>query len=91
VKSKFTGNTGCNTMRGAFWFSNNDSSLSFSDKINTTKMACQGYNESTFIKSLQHATHFRLRGGVLSLLADDNTELSRWLRKPSAPAKSAKA
>jgi heat shock protein HslJ len=91
VKSKFTGNTGCNTMRGGFWFSKNDSSLSFSDKIITTKMACQGYNEGAFIKSLQHATHFRLRGGVLSLLADDNSELSRWVRKPSAPSKAAKA
>jgi len=91
VKSRFSGNTGCNTMRGQFWFSKNDSSLSFSDKIITTKMACQGYNEGAFIKSLQHATHFRLRGGVLSLLADDNTELSRWMRKPSTPAKSIKA
>jgi heat shock protein HslJ len=91
VKSRFTGNTGCNTMRGSFWFSKNDSSLSFSDKIITTRMACQGYNEKAFIKSLQHATHYRLRKGVLSLLADDNAELSRWMRKPTVPAKSIKA
>jgi heat shock protein HslJ len=86
VKSRFSGNTGCNTMRGQFWFSKSDSSLSFSDKIITTKMACQGYNEAAFIKSLQHANHYRLRNGVLSLQAD-NTELSRWMRKPSVPAK----
>jgi heat shock protein HslJ len=91
VKSHFSGNTGCNSMRGSFWFSKNDSSLSFSDKITTSRMACQGYNEGAFIKSLQHATHFRLRNGVLSLVADDNTELSRWMRKPTAPAKAIKA
>jgi heat shock protein HslJ len=91
AKSRFTGNTGCNPMHGEFWYSKNDSSLSFSDKIITTKMACPGYNEGAFIKSLQHATHFRLRDGVLSLMADDNSELSRWVRKPSAPAKALKA
>src|ERR1700743_272067 len=37
AKSRFTGNTGCNSMRGEFWFSGNDSSLSFSDKIISTK------------------------------------------------------
>ena len=91
AKSRFTGNTGCNTMRGQFWFSKSDSSLSFSDKIITTKMACPGYNEAAFIKSLQHANHYRLRNGVLSLMADDNTELSRWLRKPSVQPKTSKA
>src|ERR1700754_4863181 len=30
TKSRFTGNTGCNTMRGQFWSSGTDSSLSFS-------------------------------------------------------------
>ncbi len=91
VKSVFTGNTGCNTMRGAFWFSKNDSSLSFSDKIATTKMACQGYNEPAFMKSLHNTVHYRLRQGMLTLLADDHTELSRWVRKPSVLPKVIKA
>lgn len=91
TKSHFSGNTGCNTMRGGFYFSKNDSSLSFSDKIITTKMACPGYNEPAFMKSLKSATHYRLHNGVLSLLSDDNAELSRWMRKPSASPKSLKA
>ena len=86
AKSRFTGNTGCNSMRGSFWSSRTDSSLSFSDKIITTKMACPGYNEPAFMKSLRSATHYRLRNGVLTLLSEDNTELSRWMRKPAAAA-----
>lgn len=90
-KSRFSGNTGCNTMHGEFWFSRADSSLSFSDRISITKMACPGYNEAAFIKSLRSAGRFRLRNGVLTLLADDNTELSHWVRKPGAGPKALKA
>ncbi|HTI90312.1 MAG TPA: META domain-containing protein [Puia sp.] len=90
-KSRFSGNTGCNTMRGEFWFSTNDSSFTFSDKIISTKMACPGYNEPAFMKSLKSTTHYRLRNGTLTLLSDDKTELSRWIRKPSAPSKTLKA
>lgn len=90
-KGSFTGNTGCNSMNGKFWYSATDSSLSFSDKLITTKMACPGYNEKAFLKSLLLTTHYRLRNGVLTLLAEDNTELSRWERKPSAPANTGKA
>lgn len=91
AKSHFSGNTGCNTMRGTFYFSKKDSSLSFSDKIITTKMACPGYNEPAFMKSLRSTTHYRLRNGTLTLLSDDNIELSRWMRKPSVPSGSLKA
>ncbi|HEY6902306.1 MAG TPA: META domain-containing protein [Puia sp.] len=90
AKTKFTGNTGCNSMRGELWFSRNDSSLSFSDKIVTTKMACPGYNEPAFMKSLKSTTHYRLRNGVLTLMSD-NAELSRWMRKPTQPSKTLKA
>lgn len=91
AKSRFSGNTGCNTMHGQFWFSNTDSSLSFSDKIATTKMACPGYNEPAFMKSLKNSSHYRLRNGILTLLSDNNSELSRWRRKPANPPKALKA
>jgi heat shock protein HslJ len=90
ARSKFAGNTGCNTMHGQFWFSKTDSSLSFGDKVAAGKMACPGYNEPAFLKSLSNTTHFRLRNGILTLLADDNLELSRWTRRPAPPAKSLK-
>jgi heat shock protein HslJ len=89
-KKRFSGNTGCNNMSGQFWYSDKDSSLSFSDKIITTRMACPGYNEPSFLKSLQHANHYRLRNGILTLLAEDNSELSKWGRKPAAAVKSDK-
>lgn len=90
TKSHFTGNTGCNKMSGTFWYSGNDSSLVFSDKFVTTKMACQGYNEAAFVKNLLRANHYRFQNGVLVLLVD-NTELSRWTRKPPRPSKLKKA
>jgi heat shock protein HslJ len=90
-KSKFTGNTGCNNMRGSFWYSKTDSSLSFSDKITMTRMACPGYNEPAFVKSLQHTNHYRLRNGMLTLLAEDNSELSHWTRQRAIAAKVNKA
>jgi heat shock protein HslJ len=91
TKSRFLGNTGCNSMNGEFWFSKTDSSLSFSKKIVTSKMACQGYNEQAFIKSLLSAGRYRLQNGVLTLLSDDNTELSHWVRKPGDAPKALKA
>ncbi|HEY4205361.1 MAG TPA: META domain-containing protein [Puia sp.] len=90
-KAHFSGNTGCNNMNGKYYFSIVDSSLSFGDKIIMTKMACPGYNEKAFMKNLMLTTHFKLRNGVLLLLAEDNTELSRWERKPTAVPDTGKA
>jgi heat shock protein HslJ len=80
AKTHFSGNTGCNTMAGTFWYSDKDSSLSFSDKFITTKMYCPGYNEGAFVKSLINVNHYRLEKGMLILMTD-KTELSRWTRK----------
>jgi len=90
-KAHFAGNTGCNDMSGKFWYSATDSSLSFSDKLITTKMACPGYNEKAFLKNLLLTTRYKLKNCVLTLLAEDNTEISRWERKPTAPANTGKA
>jgi len=91
AKSRFTGNTGCNSMRGQFWSGKTDSSLSFSDKIVMTRMACTGYNEAAFLKSLKNVTHYRLSNGMLILLSDEKTELSHWMRKPASGPKALKA
>lgn len=77
-KSSFTGNTGCNAMRGTF--KKTDSSLFFSPEIITTKMACIGYNEPAFLKNLLRTNRYKIEKGVLILLYDA-TELSRWTRK----------
>lgn len=90
-KAHFTGNTGCNSMNGKYYFSIVDSSIMFADKLITTKMACPGYNEKAFLKNLMLTTRFKMRNGILILLAEDNTELSRWERKPSAAPNTGKA
>ena len=78
-KSRFTGHTGCNNMSGRFEMSGK--TLRFDSNIITTKMACAGYNERGFIKSLLHVNGYKFDNGVLILLFDA-TELSRWTRQP---------
>jgi heat shock protein HslJ len=75
---KFTGHTGCNNMSGTFEYT--DTSLVFSQRITTTRMACVGYNEKAFLDNLLRTNRFHLENGMLILLFDE-TELSRWTRK----------
>ena len=78
ASKKMTGNTGCNKMSGSFNFT--DSTLSFNQDIITTKMACVGYNEGAFLKSLLRTNGYHLENGMLILMVDQ-TALSRWTRK----------
>jgi heat shock protein HslJ len=84
----FSGNTGCNTMRGSF--RKTGMNLVFNQDIITTKMECTGYNEAAFIKSLLSTNHYKFDKGILVLMYDD-TELSRWTRRPQKVIKMNKA
>lgn len=75
----FTGNTGCNRMNGTF--QRTDTSLTFSELIMLTKMACTGYNEAAFLKTLLSTNRYKTEDSVLVLLFNQ-TELSKWTRKP---------
>ena len=88
--ARFTGNTGCNSMHGRFYFSKSDSSISFNDKIVTGKMICQGYNEAAFLKSLKNTARYKLQNGTLTFLGDDHAALSRWNRHPASAPKALK-
>jgi heat shock protein HslJ len=88
--SRFTGNTGCNSIHGKFYFSKTDNSLSFGDKIAISKKTCPGYNEPVFLKSLMKTTRYKLHNDTLTFVADDHSELSRWLRKPATTPKALK-
>jgi heat shock protein HslJ len=79
AKGTFTGNTGCNRMNGTF--KRTDSSLTISERIMLTKMACPGYNEPAFIKTLLSTNRYKREDSVLVLMFN-KTELSRWTRKP---------
>jgi len=63
-----------------------DTSLVFNEKIITTRMACAGYNEDAFIKSLLRTNKYKFDNGVLVLLFE-STELSRWTRRPEKELK----
>ena len=78
--SRFSGNTGCNSMHGKFYFSKTDNSLSFGNKIAIAKMACPGYNEPAFLKSMGNTARYKLHKDTLTLVGDDHSELSRWVR-----------
>jgi heat shock protein HslJ len=80
--ARFSGNTGYNSMHGKFYFSKTDSSLAFSDKITLSRVTCPGYNEPAFLKSLENSARYKLHLDTLTLIGDDHSELSRWLRKP---------
>jgi heat shock protein HslJ len=84
----FTGNTGCNNMRGSF--QKTDTSFVFSPNIITTKMNCTGYDEAAFLRNLQRTNRYKFEKDVLVLMFDA-TELSRWTRKPGGPVKVNKA
>jgi heat shock protein HslJ len=86
--SRFSGNTGCNNMSGTFI--RTDTSLVFNERIITTKMACTGYNEKAFLESLLRTNRYKFDQGVLILMFNE-TELSRWTRKPDTQPKVNKA
>jgi heat shock protein HslJ len=77
---KFQGNTGCNKMSGNFYTSGD--SISFNEQIMMTKMACPGYNEQGFIESLTKTNRYKIEKGLLQLM-QDQTILSKWIRKDS--------
>ena len=81
---KFQGNTGCNNMSGNFYTSGD--SISFNEQILMTKMACPGYNEQGFIESLTRTNRYKIEKGSLQLM-QDQTVLSKWIRKDSVVQK----
>ena len=80
----FSGNTGCNSMRGSFRAT--DSTIVFDERIITTKMFCVGYNENTFLKNLIRCDGYKIKNGRLILMAEGG-EVSRWSRKFTPPGK----
>ena len=76
--SSFSGSTGCNSMNGSFTLSGG--SLIFNQQVITTKMACPGYNEKTFLDNLFLTNNFKIEDGVL-MLKNNQTILSKWTRK----------
>ena len=82
--SRVTGNTGCNNMSATF--TRTDSSITINGNITLTKMACPGYNEQAFIESLLQTNNYRFERGELILMFNE-TDLSRWSRKPTEPPK----
>lgn len=79
AKGTFTGHTGCNRMNGTF--KRTDTSLTIDEHIVLTKMVCPGFNEAAFLKTLLNTNRYKKEGDVLVLMFDQ-TQLSRWTRKP---------
>jgi heat shock protein HslJ len=86
--SRFSGNTGCNRMSGSFLLTGD--SLSFSNKMITTRMFCAGYNEAAFLKNLLRITHYKIKDGQLTLSAN-GVDVFIWNRKPPKQKKTGKA
>jgi heat shock protein HslJ len=65
ARQVFTGNTGCNSMSGSFNFSNKD--IRFGRNIVTSKMACNEYDEASFLAALKKADNYALNGNMLEI------------------------
>lgn len=76
----FTGNTGCNLMNGSFNFSGND--IKFDSRIRTSKMACNEYDETTFVNALTKVDNYNVTNDMLEL-KQGNTTLLTFKRKVS--------
>jgi hypothetical protein len=62
-------------------FKRTDSSLVFDERIQLSKMICPGFNEAAFLKTLLNTNRIK-RDNDMLILMFDQTELSRWTRKP---------
>jgi len=80
----FSGNTGCNSMRGGFKAT--DSSIVFDEQVISTKMMCVGYNEDAFLKNLIRCDGYKIQNGRL-ILTVEGGEISRWTRNLTKPKK----
>lgn len=61
----FIGNSGCNSMSGDFKF--DDKGFHVGRNISTSRMACNGYDESAFLSALKRADSYTLNGNTLEL------------------------
>lgn len=86
--NSFSGNTGCNSMRGTF-LSGADS-IHFNQQIITTKMACVGYNEEAFLKNLLRVNRFSYKDGLLIFFVDGQ-QIFSWSRKQPTMKKTERA
>jgi heat shock protein HslJ len=83
-QSLVSGSTGCNRITGSILVT--DTSLHFSDKMASTRMACIGYDETTFLKNLLRIDGYEFKNELL-ILTTGGVEMSRWSRKPMKPKK----
>jgi heat shock protein HslJ len=68
AEERFNGNTGCNNMSGKITV--NGSKISFTNII-TTKMFCDGVDETSFISALEKANNYKIEKMRLYLYDDD--------------------
>jgi len=78
-KGIVTGTTGCNQLSGSFTVINDR--LSFGSNMVTTRMACPGYEEHTFLDALGRVNRYQVNATQLSLLHDSTVVMS-FTRKP---------
>ena len=63
-----SGTTGCNRLRTTY--SVEGQQLRFDEHIVTTKMACAGYEENTFLSALTKVNRYQMEKNQLQLLQD---------------------
>lgn len=77
ISKKLTGNTGCNQMFGSFTTEQNK--ITFSG-VGSTKMFCEGVNESAYTSNLEKTASYRFDNNKLSFFDEKGKELLRFTR-----------
>ena len=78
TENRVSGNTGCNHMTGTY--SINGQRFQFGADMAITKMACQGYDESSFLQAMTSINRFQINNNQLNLL-NDSTLIMSFARK----------
>lgn len=77
ISRKLTGNTGCNQMFGTF--TTNQNEITFGG-LGSTKMFCEGVNETAYTASLEKVATYQLTETKLSFFDAAGKELLRFTR-----------
>lgn len=66
---KISGTTGCNRFTGTY--TADTTSLSFSQNLALTRMACPGFDEAIFVNALNRVNRYRLIESQLELMQNE--------------------
>jgi heat shock protein HslJ len=78
-EKKFSGNTSCNSFSGTLVA--DDSTISFSEPLTMTKMACPGEGEAMFIQTLQKVNTYSVSNDTTLYFMMGDIVIMRFIKR----------